>query len=282
MRAAHPHRNRSRHISALATLLVCMLAVHSAPAQPTPPIGPDGGYLKDSGGSRVLVFVHGFSSAADTAWRCDPNPAWPAMVAADPNPAFASTDVYVLGYKPPPRRGKTATAGLEASIVVRMQAAGVFSRHSQVIFVAHAMGGLLIQQILEVNAGNAWTAKVRALFLYATPQEGPKLYGLGRYIDFDPRLKELEAAGDNFLLPSFIAPAALSAIPHFCLYQTLSDDGFSTVDRLSATRGCTAFLALHANRTNIVQPCQTGAPAYTFLVDKLRALQFQDTSAPSR
>ncbi len=192
----------SRRISALAALLLlCVFAAHRASAQPAPLIGLDGGYLKDSGGSRVLVFVHGFSDAADTAWRCDDTHAWPAMVAADPDPAFAATDVYVLGYKPPPRRGKATTADLEASIVARMQAAGIFSRHSQVIFVAHAMGGLLIQQILEVNAGQGLDRKVRALFLYATPQEGAKLYGLGRYIDSDPRLKELEAAGDNFLLP---------------------------------------------------------------------------------
>ncbi len=275
MRAAHPSRSRS--IFMLATLLVCVFAAVRSPAQPTPLVPPDGGYLKDSGGSRVVVFVHGFSDGADAAWHCDDTHAWPAMVAADPGPAFASTDVYVLGYRPPPRRGKTATAGLEASIVARMEAAGVFSRHSQVIFVAHAMGGLLIQQVLEVNAGQAWTRKVRALFLYGTPQEGAKLYGLGRYIDSDPRLKELEAAGDNFLLPSFTPPPS---VPRFCAYQTLSDDSFSEVDRLPATRGCTAFLALHANRTNIVQPCQTTDPAYTFLFDKLRALQFQDTAAP--
>ena len=123
------------------------------------------------------------------------------MIAADQSAAIADADVYLLGYAPPPRRGKTSLTDLEASIVDRMENAGVFSRHKQVVFVAcESMGGLLIQQILLTNTDKDWTKKVRAVFLYGTPQGSNKLAGLNRYIDSDPRLKDLESAGNNFIL----------------------------------------------------------------------------------
>ncbi len=214
-------------------------------------IGPEGGYLKDRGSSRVLVFVHGFSEQPDEDFRCDDAHNWPEMIAADPDPALASMDIYVVGYPPPPRRGKTAVAGLEASIVDRMEAAGVFSRHQDVIFVAHAMGGMLIQQILQANSQQEWKRKVRAVFLYGTPQGTATLGRLGRYIDADPRLKEMEGNGNNLILHP--EDPAWSGIPHLCAYETLSDDGFSSLDYHRNIQGCRDTLAIHANRANIVQ-----------------------------
>jgi pimeloyl-ACP methyl ester carboxylesterase len=293
----HPAANRSRPFAGLRRLcLAAALALFCAavPTQParaqadsaaqsapaTQPatqsgqtaslrIGPDGGYMKNRGGTRVLVFVHGFSDDSDAEWRCDDTHNWPAMIAADPNPAFANTDVYILGYQPPPRRGKTAVADLETAVVERMESAGVF-RHREVIFVAHSMGGLLIQQVLEVNADKDWTKKVRGVFLYGTPQGSNKLSGLDRFIASDPRQKQLDSVGNNFLLHP--ANPRWSGIPHLCAYETLSDDGFSSVDYNGATHGCSDLLAIHANRANIVKPCVASDAAYTFLEDKLLAL----------
>jgi len=233
-------------------------------------IGPEGGYLKDRGNSRVLVFVPGFSSVPDSDFRCDGQHNWPEMIAADSDPALAATDIYVLGYPPPARRGKTAVADLETAIADRLQSAGVFTRHQEVVFVAHAMGGLLIQQILAVNSQAEWIHKVRGVFLFGTPQGTGKMSLLGRYIDADPRLKEMESNGNNFILHPE-APL-WSGIPHLCAYETLSEDGFSNLDYRRNTRGCTDQLAVHANHNNIAQPCRVDDSAYIFLEDKLRAL----------
>jgi triacylglycerol esterase/lipase EstA (alpha/beta hydrolase family) len=233
-------------------------------------IGPEGGYLKDRGSSRVLVFVHGFSGEPDSDFRCDDIHNWPEMIAASADPTLASTDIYVIGYPPPPRRGKTAVAELEASLLDRLDAAGVFTRHQEVVFVAHAMGGLLIQQIIAANSEKDWTHKIRAVFLYGTPQGEAKLAGLGRYIRADPRLKEIEGNGNNFILQR--DSPVWSGIPLMCAYETLSDDGFTALDYTGKTRGCTERLGVHANRANIVQPCRVDDGAYTFLEDKLRAL----------
>ena len=111
---------------------------------------------------------------------------------------------------------------------------------------------------------------MRAVFLYGTPQGTAKLAGLGRYIDGDPRLKQMEGNGNNFLLHP--EDPVWAGIPHLCGYETLTDDGFSTVDYGRNTRGCTDLLAIHANRVNIVQPCRADDAAYIFLEDKLRAL----------
>jgi hypothetical protein len=232
-------------------------------------IGPEGGYLKDRGNSRVLVFVHGFANEPDSDFRCDNLHNWPEMIAADADPSLAATDIYVLGYPTPPRRGKTAVAGLETAIVDRLQSAGVFSRHEEVLFVAHAMGGLLIQQIIAANSQADWVHKLRGVFLYGTPQGTGKLAMLGRYIDADPRLKEMEGNGNNFILHPE-APV-WTTIPRLCAYETLSDDGFSALDYSRNTAGCADHLAIHANRGNIAQPCRVDDAAYIFLEDKLRA-----------
>lgn len=265
---------------AVAALAIAWAGPATGQTQDAPPVfvvrahsahlGPEGGYLKDRGNSRVLVFVHGFSSGPDSDFRCDDDHNWPEMIAGDLDPLLASTDVYVLGYSEPPRRGKTAVAALESSLVDRIQAAGIFTRHQEVVFVAHAMGGLLIQQILEQNAQSDWIHKVRGVFLFGTPQGTAKLAGLGRYIDADPRLKEMEGNGNNFILHSE-API-WTGIPHLCAYETVSTDGFSSVDYERNTRGCTDRQAIQANRSTIAKPCQVTDPAYTYLEEKLHIL----------
>ena len=267
-------------IAALAASALGCSGVANALAQDAPPVfvvrahsahlGPEGGYLKDRGGSHVIVFVQGFSSGPDADFRCDDDHNWPEMIAGDSDSLLSSTDVYVLGYTEPPRRGKTAVAALETSLVDRMAAAGIFSRHQDVVFVAHAMGGLLIQQVLEQNSQSDWIHKVRAVFLFGTPQGTAKFAGLGRYIDADPRLKEMEGNGNNFILHPE-APL-WSGIPHLCAYETVSGDSFSAVDYERNTRGCTDRRAIPANRASIVKPCQISDPTYTYLEDKLHAL----------
>lgn len=266
--------------SALAGIALGWAFAGCSLAQDTPPVfvvrahsarlGPEGGYLKDHNSSRVLVFVHSFGSGPDADFRCDGDHNWPEMIAGDLDPVLSSTDVYVLGYPEPPRRGKTAVAALETSIVDRMAAAGVFTRHQDVIVVAHAMGGLLVQQILEQNARADWIHKIRAVFLLGTPRGTAKLAGLGKYIDADPRLKEMEGNGNNFILH---AEAPLwTGIPHLCAYETVSDDGFSSVNNERYTRGCTDRRAIQAGRPNIVKPCQVTDATYTYLEDKLHTL----------
>ena len=275
-----PRIARTAFIAALAALSPGCTGNANGLAQDAPPVfvvrahsahlGPEGGYLKDRGGSRVIVFVHGFSSGPDADFRCDNDHNWPEMIAGDPDPLLSSTDVYVLGYPDPPRRGKTAVAALESSIVDRMAAAGIFSRHQDVVFVAHAMGGLLIQQVLEQNARADWIHKIRAVFLLGTPRGTSKLAGFGKYIDADPRLKEMEGNGNNFILHPE-APL-WTGVPHLCAYETVSDDGFSSVDYERNTRGCTDRRAIPANRASIAKPCQVSDPTYTYLEDKLHAL----------
>jgi hypothetical protein len=275
-----PRTARTIFITALAAFTLGCAGIANALAQDAPPVfvvrahsahlGPEGGYLKDRNSSRVLVFVHSFGSAPDADFRCDGNHNWPEMIAGDLDPLLSSTDVYVLGYPEPPRRGKGAVAALEASLVDRMAAAGIFSHHQDVVFVAHAMGGLLIQQVLEQNSQSDWIHRVRAVFLFGAPQGSAKLAGLGRYIDADPRLKQIEGNGNNFILHPE-APL-WSGIPHLCAYETVSEDGFSSVDYERNTRGCTDRRAIPANRANIVKPCQVTDAAYTYLDEKLHSL----------
>ena len=215
----------------------------SAILQTSPP--SSGGYVKDRGASRVIVFVHGLWSSPD-AWRCDGDHYWPTMIANDSNPVFADTDIYVVGYPTPTKHGKMTVGDLDSVIMNRLDADGVFSRHNEVIFVAHSLGGILTQQLLLTYRDKELFKKVSLIFLYGTPQEGSKLANLGKIFNADPLLKELQAGEGNFILHDLDAKwlhAGFDSIRRFCVYETNPEGPAKVVDMYSATRGCLDTLA---------------------------------------
>lgn len=236
-------------------------------------IGPNGGYVKNIGGSKVIVFVHGLFSDPE-AWRCDPAHYWPTMIGNDPDQTFSNTDIYVVGYPTPRSHGTMTMADLESNILSRMQADGVFSRHREVIFVAHSMGGLLTQQMLLTYRDKELFKKVRAIFLYGTPQEGSKLANWAKYFNPDPKLKELQAGDKNFTLQEMDQDwthAGFTEIKRYCAYETKPEEGFKVVDRYSATRGCNDSVAMNENHRELVKPCDTEADSYIFLKSELKS-----------
>lgn len=245
-------------------------------------ISVTGGYEKNERGANVIVFVHGLFSGPE-AWRCDPTHYWPEMIAKDTDPSFVGTDVYVLKYPTPTRHGKMTMTDLGTFIVNQLETEHVFSNHRNVIFVAHSMGGILIQQILLTY--REFSKQVPTLFLYGTPQEGSHLANLGRYFNSDPLLRELESGDNNFILHEMDQRwihAGFSNIRRYCAYETQPESGLKVVNRDSATRGCDDNLAVDVNHRDLVKPCDTGKPSYTFVKNKLNLIRNSGTAPTER
>lgn len=241
-----------------------------------------GGYIKNQGNSKVIVFVHGLFSDPE-AWRCDPNHYWPEMIANDESSVFADTDVYVAKYPTPPRGGEMTLADIASNLYNRLTADNVFSGHQQVIFVAHSMGGILVQQLLITYTKEKLSEKVPAIFLYGTPDEGSRIANLAHYFNRDPLLKELQSGEGNFVLPDMDQKwhhSEASQIKRYCAYETRPEDGFKIVNRNSATRGCDDSVAVDSDHHHLVKPCSTEDTAYTFLKNRLRELAVTTTADP--
>lgn len=236
-------------------------------------VPPEGGYVWNQNNPRVIVFVHGLWSGSE-AWRCEEDKSawWPAMIAKDANSVFANTDIYVVGYPTPKHGGKMTITDLASVIVNRMKSSGVFSRHKEVIFVAHSLGGLLVEKILLTYRKDAPSEKVKAIFFYGTPHEGSRLANVGRFIYSDPLLKELETGRDNLILRDLDQTWASSGfdIKQYCAFEKKSENGVIVVDEYSASRGCIDPIAINENHRDLVKPCTVSSDSYTYLENGLR------------
>lgn len=233
----------------------------------------DGGWMRNSGNTTVIVFLHGLFSGPD-AWICAKNSDfWPKMIVEDEDPIFSHDDVYVVKYPTPKRHGEMTMADLASNIYNGLASEGVFAKHQNVIFVAHSMGGVLTQQLLATYINEKLSDKVRAIFLYGTPNEGSNLANIARIFSRDPLLTELEAGENNLILPELDQRwhhAATTQIKRYCAYETKPEEGMRVVNRGSATRGCDDSVALDSNHRDLVKPCSTRDGGYTYLKRKLK------------
>ena len=247
------------------------------------------GYIRKQGNKRVLVFIHGLYGGVDT-WRCDDKHYWPEMLAQDKDPSIANLDIYVASFPTPQKGGNETVADLETTVKNRLEADKIFSDHDEVVFVAHSLGGIIVQQILLTYRDEGFYRKVSFIYFYGTPQEGSKVAKLASIFSPDPLLKELSSGDGNFVLPDMNSKwihAGFESIKRFCAYETKSVHGFKIVDRSSATRGCQDFVAIPANHISIVKPCSTRDDSYIALKNKLEnttlantATQTQERSVP--
>lgn len=272
-----------------AILLLAILGTSILRAEVSEKVPGYGGYVKFSRNSRVLIFVHGLRSDASSAWTCKgvngkADEYWPKMVADDPNPVFAHSDVYVVGYPTPIRGNRMDMSSLITNIWVRMQDQKVFADHSDVVFVVHSMGGLLTEKLLLTYRDQLPASKVSAIFFYGTPQEGSQLADIGKFFNSDPLLKQLSHKDSNYELEDIEQGwlhAGFTGIQKYCAYETVKEDGFIVVDQNSATRGCSADqIAIDRTHRDLVKPCNREDTAYVFLRAGLKSLSNRRVAKP--
>jgi pimeloyl-ACP methyl ester carboxylesterase len=225
---------------------------------------------------RVIVFVHGLHGNKDS-WR-NPNGAyWPDMVRSDPR--FAYSDVVVAQYPSPPTNGKMSSMQLADILWSQLRQDHVWD-HREVVFLAHSLGGILVEEMLLRHPADA--ARVRFIVSYGTPHEGSTIARVASIYDKDPLLNDLSDAADNRFLTSLESSwrghDSVNGIHRFCAYEsedTVPEDGFvrylkphaRVVSYFSATYGCdvtTPPQEIQADHLNMIRPASRASVAYDF------------------
>lgn len=260
----------------LLVLSSCSGRNPNKPTQDTqPPVSADSSTL-DAGGSapsryerndgkqRVIVFVHGiYGTAADT-WTCArTGQTWPKMLLSDPH--FANTDVYVVQYPTHFTKNLMSIDDQVSNLMNRLEADAVFSKHSEVVFVAHSMGGLVVQRLLLTH--HELAVKVRFIYFLSTPQEGAAIARLGHILTGDPDLQQMLHGDSNTYLQNIESEwmGANFGIPRYCTIERKAIKGVLVVDRDSGTRNCQKVVALDEDHIGVAKPCSSNDDSYVAL-----------------
>jgi pimeloyl-ACP methyl ester carboxylesterase len=225
---------------------------------------------------RVIVFVHGIHGDRNT-WRASNGAYWPQLIQTDPH--FQNSDVVVAEYPTPSMRGKLSSAQLSELLWQKLKQQQVWD-HSEVVFIAHSLGGILTEEMLLNHPADA--SRVRFIVSYSTPHEGSFVANIAKTYDSDPLLSDLRASNDNSFLMDlelkWRSTQTVSRIHRFCAYETLDTSAGEGIGRYlgartrvvsyySATYGCdtdTPPQKIVADHISIVRPASRSADAYTF------------------
>jgi hypothetical protein len=152
--------------------------------------------------------------------------------------------------------------------------------HREVVFLAHSLGGILVEEMLLRHPAEA--AKVKFIVSYGTPHEGSTVARIASIYDKDPLLNDLSDADDNTFLTkleeSWRGHNTVNGIHRFCAYETQDtrpEDGVAhylrahtrVVSYFSATYGCdvtTPPQAIAADHIHMIKPADRSAAAYDF------------------
>jgi hypothetical protein len=199
------------------------------------------------------------------------------MIRTDPR--FAFSDVDIAEYPTPASRGKMSSVQLSDVLWNRLKQDHVWD-HREVVFIAHSLGGILVEEMLLRHPADA--ARVKFIVSYGTPHEGSSLARIASLYDKDPLLNDLSDASDNTLLTqlenNWRGHDSVNGIHRFCAYEsedTTPDSGFGrylkaharVVSYFSATYGCdvtTPPEEIHADHLHMVRPADRSSSAYDF------------------
>ena len=226
--------------------------------------------------ARVIVFVHGLHGSHES-WRASNGAYWPDLIKTDPH--FAYSDVEVAEYPSPASNGKMSSVQL-ADILWNHLAQDHVWEHREVVFLAHSLGGILVEEMLLRHPAEA--TRVKFVVSYGTPHEGSTVARIASMYDKDPLLNDLSDASNNTFLTqlenSWRGHDSVNGIHRFCAYEsedTKPEDGFArylrpharVVSYFSATYGCdvtTPPQEIHADHLHMVRPADRTSSAYDF------------------
>ena len=142
----------------------------------------------------ALVLIHGFSGNARNTFTN-----LPELLAA--NPEMQGWDIYSLGYSSDimPSIGVGIWSAIpditKVSQYLNTTIDSVFKNYKQLAFVAHSMGGLVLQRAV-VDLEKTYLDKVKHFFLFGTPSNGLKKASIVRW--WNRQLRDMSEDG-NFV-----------------------------------------------------------------------------------
>jgi pimeloyl-ACP methyl ester carboxylesterase len=153
--------------------------------------------LRCDGHDAGIVLIHGFGGRADQTWGD-----LPEILVAEP--ALREWDVVSLGYETDLvasllgfwKRGfwsrQPSLQSLADGLRTRFGDVEPLASYRDVVFVAHSMGGLVLQRALL--DGEPLRKKTRRVFLFGTPSGGLTLAGRGRWVN--QQVRDMAAGGE--------------------------------------------------------------------------------------
>jgi pimeloyl-ACP methyl ester carboxylesterase len=255
-------------------LVVLFLLFHASSSFSQAAIQPS--QTQPSPRARVIVFVHGLHGSRES-WRAANGAYWPDMIRTDPR--FAYSDVDVAEYPTPASNGRMSSVQLAEILWTRLRQDHVWD-HREVVFIAHSLGGILVEEMLLRHPAEA--ARVRFIVSYGTPHEGSTIARIASIYDKDPLLVDLSDASDNTFLTqlenNWRGHNTVNGIHRFCAFEsedTTPENGFGhylktharVVGYFSATYGCdvtTPPQEIHADHLHMVRPLDRASSPYDF------------------
>ncbi|MGC1300583.1 MAG: hypothetical protein WA869_36610, partial [Alloacidobacterium sp.] len=226
--------------------------------------------------ARVIVFVHGLHGSRES-WRASNGAYWPDLIRTDPR--FAYSDVEVAEYPTPASNGRMSSVQLADILWAHLKQDHVWE-HREVVFIAHSLGGILVEEMLLRHPAEA--ARVKFIVSYGTPHEGSPIARIASIYDRDPVLSDLSDASDNAFLTqlenNWRGHDSVNGIHRFCAFEsedTTPENGVGrylktharVVSYFSATYGCdvtTPPQEIHADHLHMVRPLDRTSSAYDF------------------
>jgi pimeloyl-ACP methyl ester carboxylesterase len=133
------------------------------------------------------VFVHGLFGDPLESWRSQSGPYFFELMHDDfPAKEYA---VYAFGYPSTAFGPAFSITETVQALHSRLQADRVFQNHQSVLFVAHSMGGLVVQEFLLTYRIDP--NKVPLLFQFSTPHEGSEIAKIARHVARNRALETL-------------------------------------------------------------------------------------------
>lgn len=208
----------------------------------------------DAAADRVVVFVHGLSllngdNAAST-WTPAVGLPWPLLLKQ--SKAFRDYDIYVANYDSDAWNDRSFTS-VSGDLARQLRADGI-DRYSEIYFIGHSLGGLVLRRALLDDPG--LRIRTAGLFLFASPTGGSALANLGSPLPGSgPLVRALrQRNNDGDEVQTVLKLDWLNRrirIPTFCAFE--SDERI--VNRASVEPLCTdGLVRVTGNHNQIVQP----------------------------
>lgn len=221
------------------------------------------GFVKKSGASRVIIFIHGFQGDRDSTWRNSRSHAyWPELIAKDE--AFSASDVFVYGYETNALKENLSIDELSDNLRLRLQAAGIFDKYQESVFLVHSMGGVIARAFILKYPDRI---NVPMMYFFATPTTGSDLGNLANLIGQSPQAEGLRRLQGNLYLKSqmssWLASPLSRSIRSYCAYETKDTKGVRVVPQESATSLCNERLdPIGEDHIRIAKPADITADSY--------------------
>jgi pimeloyl-ACP methyl ester carboxylesterase len=142
---------------------------------------------------RLIVFIHGFNSNSNTAWTNDQTGAyWPRLIAGDRD--LHKFAVLTAGFDSPLLRRAGTIEDAAVGLGTFLKDNEIFSRFSDVAFIAHSTGGLVLRRLLVKlrNEGDDAALKhVAGIFFMATPTAGSPTATRIEWLSKNPQTRDL-------------------------------------------------------------------------------------------